>query len=311
MAPEYTQRRVSDEERRDFLKALGVSGTAAVGSLTLDDVREALTAGSSTELASVGQDIKADLGGTLDAELLAAQQSSFAERASALESVRERGLPTDEPREEFQQVAAVGRPAYEHLADVGFFESTTENLPDFTPAYLEGSVKAFVGSEALAAPLTELDIDAEAGTDLVATVVTNAERINEHHWIATDEIPRTEFKFGEAIPPMTQGAAGGVLLWLEDLDRHLYQKRILITDEILDNAVWHARSMAAGFQLMTEGAKAIATESGKFSDDELGALLSTGFAVQVIAQNLLPQDVYWITDDMRTSFETADQRLED
>jgi hypothetical protein len=74
---------------------------------------------------------------------------------------------------------------------------------------------------------------------------------------------------------------------------------VLFTDEILEQAVWHGQSMAAGLQLMNEGARAIATGGAEYGERELTALLSTGFAVQTISQNLLPEDVYWITEEMR------------
>lgn len=299
MVAEY-ERRPTDEERREFLKVLGVGSAAAVGSATLGDLRETVGGETATELAPVGQAIQSDLAGELDAGLLASGQAEFAERAAAMETALELGLPEGaEPREEFAQVAAAGRPVYDHLLELGFFESTTERLPAFTPEYVEDSVRRFVGVEGLTTPLEQLGFAETELVDLLATVVAHRRELGEHHWIATDELPRERIEFGEHIPPMTQGAAGGVLLWLESLDQHLAQHKELITGEILSDAVWDARTMAAGFQLMTEGAKAIAEESGEYADDELAALLSGGFALQTVGQNLLPQDAYWITEEMR------------
>lgn len=300
MVDTHNQRRyVSDEDRREFLKVLGVSSAVAVGGATFDEVREATATEPTEELAAIGQSIQSDLTGTLDASVLADQQTAIAEATAALPTAIERGLPEDGPRAEFAAVAEAARPAYEHLVATDFFESTTEHLPAFSPAYLESSVEAFVGSEALTRPLEAIELTGEEGVDLLATVVANAEELAAHHWVATDEIPREQVEFGEYIPPMTQAAAGGALLWFDDLDQHLWQHKVLLTDEILADATWHAQSMAAGIQLMTEGAKVIADESGTLSDAELGALLSTGFAVQAISQALLPQDVYWISDEMR------------
>ena len=304
MTHEVRNAQVTDEERRDFLKALGVGSATAVGGVGLDEVRDAVSAAPTDALAPIGQSIATDVAGELDAQMLASSQATLTERATGLPSVAERGFPTDGQRDDFATVAAAARPIYDHLAEVNFFESTTENLPEISPEYLTQSVTAFVGSEHLATPLTDLGFSQQESTDLVATVVSNAERLSTYHWVSTDQIPRGEIEIGEQIPPMTQGAAAGVLLWLEDLDSHLWQKRVLLTDEILEAAAWHAQSMSAGFQLMTEGAKAIADESGTLSDGELGALLSTGFAVQAIAQNLLLQDVYWIHEDMRASRRT-------
>lgn len=299
MRNENMNRYVTDEERREFLKALGVGGAIAAGGLTLGEVRDAVSTADAEALASIGEAIAGDLAGDLDPGLLATQQTALAEATAELTGVVDRGLTREGPRENFLAVAEAGRPIYDHLESAGFFESTTTHLPEFTPAHLEESVTTFVESERLASPLSQLGLSGAEDVDLVATVIANAEQIRDYHWVATDQIPRERFEFGELIPPMTQAAAGGVLLWLEDLDSHLWKHQVLVTDEILADADWHARSMAAGFQLMSEGAKAIASGSNELSDAELGALLSTGFAVQAIAQNLLPSDVYWITEEMR------------
>jgi hypothetical protein len=300
MAHRHSYTHVSDEDRRAFLKALGVTGAVAAGGATIDEVRNAASTEATAELAPIGQSIRADLGGTLDAEFIATQQSELIDAAGTLTATIERGLPSEEPREEFAAVAQTGRPVYDHFSEVGFFESTTQNLPELDPGYLESAVSTFVGSEALAGPLAEIGFDGTEGVDLLATVIGNAERLSDYHWIATDQIPRERIEFGEHIPAMTKAAAGGVLLWLDDLDHYLWQDQVLITDKVLQDAVWHGQAMAAGFHLMSEGARAIGAESDAYSDAELGALLSTGFAVQAISQGLVPQDVYWLTEDMRT-----------
>ncbi|PSP55232.1 hypothetical protein BRC82_06935 [Halobacteriales archaeon QS_1_67_19] len=307
MAHGHRERAVSDEQRREFLRALGVGGAVAAGGATLDDVNEALEARTSEELATVGEAIRSDLTGEVDADLLAASHADLAEATAGLTAVPERGLPGVEsgPREEFEAVAAAARPAYDHLAEVGFFESTTERLPAFTPEFIEDSVRRFVVSDAAGAGLADLGFSQEELVDLMATVVSHRDRIDDRHWVSTDELPREQLEFGEYVPPMTQAAAGGVLLWLEDVDKHLWHQAVLITDEILADATWDARAMAAGFDLMLDGARRVgggATEAGgeaDTADDELAGLLSSGFALQAIAQNLLPQDAYWITEEMR------------
>jgi hypothetical protein len=290
---------VTDEERRDFLKSLGVVGTVAAGGVTLDEVRDQMAAGSAEELAPVGQAIQSDLAGELDANLLASQQAAVAEAAQEVPAVVERGLPEGEPRSEFATVEEAARPAYEHMADVGFFGSTTEHLPAFTPEYLTEAIQLFAASEALAEPLAEMDLTNGEGVDLLASIVTNAEQLSKHHWAATDEMPREEMAIGEYIPPMTQLAAGGVLLWLGDIDQHLWQNKVLITEDTLATGVWNAHAMTAGFYLMTEGAKVIAADEGALSESDLAALLSTGFAVQALGQNFLTQNLYWITEEQR------------
>lgn len=295
---------VSDEERRDFLKALGVAGAVSVSGVTLEEVRSSMSAGATEELAPIGQAINADLEGTIDAKLLANQQQELATAAGALTEVADRGLPMEEPRDEFAAIAVAGRPVYDHLKTIGFFESTSEHLPAFHPEFLDMAVETFVGSELLATPLKELGLTDGDGVDLLATVVANAEDLKDYNWVSTDAFSREKLEDVAAIPPVTMGAAGGALLWLEDLDDHLWRRQVLISDEILANAIWHGQSMAAGFHLMAKGAEAIGTKESEFSNSELTALLSTGIAVQEISQSLLPQDVYWITEEMRDSRRT-------
>lgn len=287
-----------DDERREFLKALGVGGTVAVGSATLDDVRSAVTTSVTTDLATTGEQLRADLAGALNADLLATHQDQLTTHASTLPGVPDTGLPQHGPRTDFLAVAEATRPVYTHLINTGFFEATTTHLPEFTSDYLIDSVQAFVGSDRLAAPLQDLNLADGEGVDLVATVVGYADQLT-HHWIPTDEITREHFTDIEYVPPMTQAAAGGVLLWLEDLDDHLWRNSQLLTEDILGDAAWYGHTMAAGLQLMTEGAKVIAEDDRSIGDDELTALLSTGFAVQTISQHLLPEDVYWVSDAMR------------
>ena len=300
MTPERVGETVTDEDRREFLKALGVAGGVAASGATLDELRSAMATAGTDEFASIGHAIQADLSGELDASLIANKQTTLAETASALPVAIEKGFPENEPRGEFASVAEAGRTIYEHVKNVGFFESTTQRLPEFNPEYLQSAVQAFLGSDALAGTLEEFGFTNEAGFDLLTTVIANGEELSDHHWVATDKIPREMIEAGESIPPMTMGAAGGALLWLEDIDQHLWTKKVILTETILEDAVWHGQSMAAGLYLMAEGAKAIAEDADALSDGELGALLSTGFAVQAIAQGLLPQDVYWVTEEMRT-----------
>lgn len=298
MVTENTGRRISDEDRREFLKVLGLGGAVAVGSASLSDVQTAVTAGESTQLAQVGNDIRSELTGTLDASVVADGQAELASAVGGLSAAAEQGLPAEQ-RSEFTAIAAAGQPIYDHLETTGFFESTDQHLPAFEPGYLESALSTFVASEALTEPLASMGLTGGAGVDLLSEVVANAEELNTYHWVASEEIPREQVQFGEKIPAMTKAASFGVLAWLDDLDEHLWQKQVLLTDDIYADAVWHARSMAAGLQLVSEGAAAVAAGDGRFSDEELSALLTTGFAVQAIAQNLLPTDVYWITEEMR------------
>lgn len=294
---------VSDEQRRDFLKALGVGGAVATGA-TLPELRDAVSGEAATEeLAPVGQSIAAELGGELDSGLVRSQEAELVEALEALPALAETGVG-EEPGEEFASIAAAGRPLYDHFEEVDFFEATSQHLPAFTYDYLTESVSAFVGSEVTAEPLSKVGLTEGEAVDLVASVVVDADQLKHNHWVVSPDISRENIEDAAALPPLTKGAMGGALLWLEDLDDKLWRWQTILTDGALADAEWHARSMAAGFQLVNEGAKAIADESAALSDGELGALLSTGFAVQALAQSLLPQDVYWVKEEMRADRRT-------
>lgn len=313
MGHQYEEQ-LSDEERRDFLKALGVSGAVAAGSVTISHVQDAVDTTRSETLAPVGQAIQDDLQGNLDTKLLAEHQTQHAKTASALPTVLEKGFPEGEPRDDFEQVANAATPIYDHLGEVGFFESTMQHIPELSPEYLENSVKTVLNTGALTDILGDIGFDNTAMLNVVGTVVNDRHELSQELWHATDQLPREDIRAGEFVPPMTKQAAGGVLLWLEDLDTHLVKKQVLLTEDILKDITWDAHAMAAGFHLMTESARRIGTEAGDLSEDELAALLTTGFAIQTIAQNLLPVDGYWISEPMRgerrTDLETVTTDLE-
>ena len=289
---------VTDEERRDFLKAIGIAGAFTAGGVSLNELRGAVSAGAAEELAPIGQAIKADLTGSLNGSFIAEQQAAFASAVAAAPEAVESGSAFLPESNAFGAIAEEGWPVYEHLAEVGFFESTAEHMPAFNPQVLTESAQAFVGAEALVAPLEELGLSSQASVDLVVPTVNEAEKLSHFHWIASGGFPEDHY-MSDTLPPITERAAGGVLLWFQNLDQHLYNKQILITDEILQNGLWDVQGMAAGFHLMAEGATAIADDSGRFSDGELAALFTTSIALQEIAQRLLPVHMHWITEEMR------------
>lgn len=305
MVNEHTQHGVTDEDRREFLKVLGVTGTAAAGGITLSEMREEVSSGGADELAPIGQAIEADLANALHADRIVTQQRAFVGAASSIPEAAEKGFPASGPRDDFAAVADAGWPLYDHLTEAGFFDSTTAHIPQFTPEYLVTSVEQFITSERLAELLAPIGFEATEMVDLFVAIVNGRHELSEQLWLATDEwlaggeIPRELIEGGEYIPPMTRQAAGGTLLWLEDLDSHLVTHEVLLTDEILGAATWNAHAMAAGFHVMTEGARVVAEESGELTESELAAAFTTGFSLQTIAQFLLLDEAYWITEEMR------------
>lgn len=302
---------VTDEERREFLKGLGLAGGIAAGGVGLSEIRQQLTSTSDRDLAGIGESLRTELSGVLNAGLLANRREAFAAEASAIPDVLEKGIPQGQTREDFARVEAAGRPAYEHLVEAEFFGSVASHLPEITPEFVTSATETFVASASAATPLTETGFDEHEATDLVAAVVSGRHRFSEQLWVSRESIP-TAVVGGEYVPSMPRQAAGGSLLWLGDLDSHLAQHSVLLTEEILADATWGAHAIAGGFQLMTAAAEDIASE-GKRSDAELGAMLMTGFALQDIAQFLLMDEAYWITEEMRgeraTEIETETEEL--
>lgn len=311
MEQENRTAHVTDEERREFLKGLGLAGGLAAGGVGLSEIREHVTATPNHDLAAVAEGLRAEFSGALDTALLADSRGTFASEASALPAVVEKGLPEARARADFAPVAAAGRPAYEHLVESGFFEGVASHLPEFSPEFVASAAETFVASESAAAPLADTGFDEREAADLVAAVVSGRHRLSEQLWISREDVPAAVVG-GEYVPPMPQQAAGGALLWFADLDTYLAQHRVLLTEEILGDATRDAHAMAGGFQLMTAAAEDLA-RGGERSDAELGAMLTTGLALQDIAQFLLLDEAYWVTEEMRgersTDIETETEEL--
>lgn len=293
---DHGNRPVTDAQRRRFLKLLGVGTAGAVG-ITLSDVTVAAE-DIDDSFAEVGEAIRADVADDLDGELIAEGQSELANAATELPTVPAKGHP-DEVRDDYSSVAAPGWEVYEHLVESDFFLKATNYLPDYDVDFVESTLEGFVNSDHFMSSLAEVGLSDDEGIDLLATVVDRAETLSEYHWVGHEEIRRHNYEAGPSIGTMTQLSSGGALLWIDDIDLHLYQQQILITDEILADAAWHAHCMATGFYLMSETARVMADESEDATDAELGTAVSLAFAVQSISQYLLAEDVYWITQAMR------------
>lgn len=302
MADYDITQRVTDEERREFLKVLGVAGAAAVGKhsldqVTLEDLRGAVDAEADGELAAMGRALRNDLAGSLDGSLLAAELGTVASSIERLPAVRERGFPE---RGE-QLYGALTAPAWaveEHLAETGFFESAEANLPRFTPEHIRTTVRQLVThAGTLSAALSDVGFSGREGAALVANVVGRADHLAlwEPAWFF--EETDVEEVVPAYVPPLQRRAAGGALLWIDGLDRHLWQNEVLVTDRMLDDAVRDVRAMLGGFYLLGAAAEGVARE--EISDGELTALVAGSTAIMISSQLDFTYDVVRITDDMR------------
>ncbi|MBP1986314.1 hypothetical protein [Halolamina salifodinae] len=289
---------VTDEERREFLKVIGVAGAVGASGVTLGELNSTVEPSNVEALSAVGAAVSEEMAGGVNPDLLATQQAELATALSAAPAAVESGAAFREPGSAFDDIAEAGWLTHDHLAETGFFETLSEEMPAFNPERLTTSTQAFLGSSAATAPLTDLDLGGTEGVDLVAPIINQAEKLSHFHWIASGDIP-AEHQLADVLPPISQRAAGGVLLWLQNLDDHLYQDQVLLNEQILADGIWEVRGMTAGFYLMAEGAKAVSADSDRFTDAELGALFATSIALQEVAQRMLPVHMHWLDEAAR------------
>jgi hypothetical protein len=292
------------EEQEQLAETLGLDETVGDDSLTLAEMSDTLDASADPEFASLGEAVRSDLRGKLDAELLERELENIAAEIERLPEVREAGIPEGdlEPEELYREVAEPGWRVYDHLLDVGFFESVDVNSPRFTPDHIKDTARSFIESEGLTEELADVGFDDHEQTVLVMNVTNNDTRLSQ--WVPTTEIPDgVEFNVDD-VPPLHQRAMGGALLWIKTLDVHLWQKQVLITGQMLDDAYWEIKAMLGGLYLMTRAALEVADDGEEsLTDDQLTAALSAGAAIAIINQEEICQDAYQITDEMRAPSE--------
>lgn len=135
---------------------------------------------------------------------------------------------------------------------------------------------------------------------LMANVVNSDTQLER--WVPTAEIPYDVDEFDvENVPPLHQRASGGSLLWIQTLDVHLWQKEVLLTEEILDDGYWDVKGMLGGLYLLALAAREIATEGRERSltDGQLMAALTGSAAIMIVKQQDICHDVFYITEEMR------------
>lgn len=289
--------RVSVEDHETMARNLGISESSGE-ELTMEELRRAVDASDDSTFASMGTAIREDLTGRLDGELLERELESLAEQIRRLPEVRDVGIPDGETEPEvlYRELVEPGWEIYDHLVETGFFDSVEANLPRFTPEHIERTAHGLIQAEPLADALEECGFDEREQTVLVMNVVNNNNRLAR--WTPAKDIPdEVEFNV-EDVPPLQQRAMGGSLLWVKNLDIHLWQKKFLITDEILDDGYWDVKAMLGGLYVMATAAREIA-EEGSLSDQELAAALSASTAIMITNQEEIVKDMFWITEEMR------------
>lgn len=285
---------IDEEDRRRFLKVLGVTGAVSATGFTLDEVREAMAPESTEELATMGQAIQADLTGQLNAELLSTELANLSASIEQLPELRAMGIPAEDSTA-YQEVAAPAWRVHEHLLDVGFFASAESNLPRFTEDHIQVAARELIRAEPLTGALSAVGFSEKEKTALMTNVVNNNERLAM--WVPTRHIPpEAEYDAGH-VAPLHQRAAEGTLLWVDEMDDHLWRNEVLLTEQILDDAHWDLKSMLGGYHVLTKAAGDMA--AGDITDSQLTAALSASTAAMIIGQEDLTNDAFRVTDDMR------------
>lgn len=293
--------RVTARDRERLAAEFGVGDAA--DDPTLAALRAAVDVEADPQFASMGEAIRADLRGRLDVDLVETRIQELEDRLEQAASVREAGVPTrhgpgDEGVEElYRELVEPVWELYDHLVEVGFFESLEENLPAFTPEHIDHTARGLLTTDQLTAGLDGAGFDTREQTALLMDVVNNDTRLSR--WVPTRDIPEgVEFNV-DYVPPLYHRAVGGGLLWIKSLDRHLKQKEILVTDEILDDAFWRAKAILAGVDVFLRAVRDVAAEDSELTDEQLVAGLSGGAAITIVNQEELMQEAYWITEEKR------------
>lgn len=288
---------MTDEDRRALLKALGVAGAAgAVGELTLGDLRSEVTAESGGALAEMGEAIRTDLSGTVDAGLLASGLSGIGAAIEELPALEAAGLPAEQG-EAYASLTEEVWPAHDHLVEVGFFASAERHLPPFVPEHISASARQLIGSGSLVGALSELGFEAAEQTTLATMIVNNDAHLAK--WMPTEAYAGQgveEFDPAD-IAPLHQRAAEGALLWIDGLDHWLWQNKVLLTEEMLSEGIWDLKAMLGGYSLLARAARGMA--EGSISDEALSAMVTAGSAAAIIGQEHLAFDLVRISDEDR------------
>ncbi|ELZ03810.1 hypothetical protein [Natrialba aegyptia] len=294
----YSYGEVSDSDRREFLKALGVIAGGSVAGATLNDLRQNVSTETTSGLAEMGTALQDGLTGTLDAALLSEQLAALTESVESLPELEAMGVP-DAGAEAYQSLTTPAWEINDHLAEVGFFASAEETLPAFSPDHIETTTRQLLHMEGLPATLSEVGFAEREQTALVVNIVNAREQLS--WWMATPDYPPADAVDDgvvyEYVAPLHQRAAEGALLWIDGLDHYLWQREPLVTGEMIDRGLWDVKSMLGGYYLLGSAARDLAAED--IADDHLTTLTTASTALMIISQEFLITDVIRITDDKR------------
>ncbi len=294
---------ITARDREQLAVELGADTSVTDSTLTLTELRDTVGAETDPAFASMGKAIRADLRGQLDADRIQAGLSGLEAQLARASEVRAVGIPERfgpgdaGVQKLYRELIDPVWGTYDHLVDVGFFESLSDNLPAFTPEHIDRTARGLVTADLLTAGLVDCGFDERERTALMMDVVNNDTRLSR--WVPTQDIPEgVEFDV-DYVPPLYHRAIGGGLLWIKSLDRHLVQKRILLTEDILDDAFWRAKAILGGADSFLRAVNDVAADGSELTDEQLIAGVSGGAAIAIVNQEELMREAYWITEEKR------------
>lgn len=303
----YSYGAVTDDNLRRFRQALGLDTTDPARPVTIDAVQSAVTQRPSSELDTFGKRIQGDLTGSLDEALLADALEDLEASIGEVPALRDIGIP-EEGTTPYQDLTDPAWAVLEHLSDIGFFESTERHLPQFSSEFIELTTEELLFDGSVVETLDELGLAEDEQLALLTNIVNSSEQLA--WWDRRDSYPTAEApdEYDEAIEedhiaPLQQRAMEGSLLWIDGLDWWLYQRKVLITDEMIDKGVWDIKSMLVGAYLFTDAARRAA--EGTISDERFAAQLMASSAIMIIGQEFLIEDLIRIRDDDRAPLQNT------
>jgi hypothetical protein len=242
------------------------------------------------ELAAAGEELAAAVGSDVDASALSDDAAAVAEALGGLTELTGDDL-TPELEARYRELANAGDAVVSHLVSAGFFEAVDETLPPFDDDFLDACLTHGLGSaEAADSSVFETaNVDA-ALPELVSEALEHTAEIGEN--------VRWEPDRPEKVSPMTtRGATEGVVDWLDDLGRHLWMSEVLLSDAMLADASTHTRGLGSALLLLARGAAGL--DGDESAPENAVAEVVAGIALHTYHQRRVPEDLSWITDEMR------------
>ncbi|PSP99588.1 hypothetical protein BRC94_07030 [Halobacteriales archaeon QS_5_70_17] len=250
-------------------------------------VNDPLSEDAKGRLTDAGDELADEIRTEVDGAALSDAAGDMAQALANVSSLTHEDLsPTLET--EYETVAARANDLVSNLILADFFETADEVLPPFDPDFLEDCLAHAVGTAEME-PFETAGVGSEL-PEFVDEALSHTEAIEQN--------VRWEPEKPNKVSPMTtRGATEGVVDWLDDLGRHLWMSEVLLSEQMLEDAETHTRAMGSALLLLAQGVAGLDHDESNPEDDV--ARIVGGIALHTHHQRRLPEDLSWITDEMR------------